>query len=137
MRAGFVAVLAVFITVTLLAFGALQRAETSNESLVRTEQVLVSIEAVVARSVEAETGTRGFLLTGDPQFLAPFDEAERTLPRQLDFSPRSPPTTRTNSSGSSCCARRSRARSNSSGSSGWTTSTTARSGRKGPSRSES
>ncbi len=85
LRAGFVAVLAVFITVTLLAFGALQRAETSNESLVRTEQVLVNIEAVVARSVEAETGTRGFLLTGDTQFLAPFDEAERALPRQLDF----------------------------------------------------
>ena len=52
--------------------------------LVHTEQVLARIEAVLARSVEAETGTRGFLLTGDRHFLEPFDEAERALPGQLD-----------------------------------------------------
>ena len=84
LRAGFAAVLAVFVTVTLLAFAALQRAETSNLLLVHTEQVLARIEAVLARSVEAETGTRGFLLTGDRHFLEPFDEAERALPGQLD-----------------------------------------------------
>ena len=84
LRAGFVAVLAVFITVTLLAFGALRRAESSNQSLVRTEQLLTRIEAVLTRSVDAETGTRGFLLTGDPHFLRPFDEAERVLTPQLD-----------------------------------------------------
>jgi signal transduction histidine kinase/CheY-like chemotaxis protein len=84
LRAGFLAVLVVFVTVTVLAFGALRRAESSNQSLVRTEQLLTRIEAVLTRSVDAETGIRGFLLTGDPRFLQPFDEAERVLTPQLN-----------------------------------------------------
>jgi signal transduction histidine kinase/ActR/RegA family two-component response regulator len=39
---------------------------------------------VLARSVEAETGTRGFLLTGDRHFLEPFNQAEHELGPQLD-----------------------------------------------------
>jgi signal transduction histidine kinase/ActR/RegA family two-component response regulator len=81
---GFSAVLAVFITVGMLAAGALGRTEDSSRLVLHTEQVLAQIEAVLARSVDAETGTRGFLLTGDTRFLEPFDEAERALPRQLN-----------------------------------------------------
>src|SRR5215213_6500733 len=83
-RAGFAVVLAVFVTVTLLAFSALERAEQSGQWLNNTEQVLARIQRVLARSVDAETGTRGFLLTGDRQFLAPFDDAERGLGPDLD-----------------------------------------------------
>ena len=84
LRAGFAAVLAVFVAVALLAAGALRRAEDSGRLLVYTEQVLTQLEAILARSVDAETGIRGFLLTGDAQFLQPFDDAERALPRQLN-----------------------------------------------------
>ena len=83
-RAGYAVVLCVFVAVTLLAFGALERAERSGQWLNQTEQVLARIEGVLARSVDAETGTRGFLLTGDRDFLAPFYDAERTLTPDLD-----------------------------------------------------
>ncbi len=84
LRAGFAAVLAVFVVVAVLAGSALRRAEDSGRLLVYTEQVLTQLEAILARSVDAETGIRGFLLTGDAQFLQPFDDAERALPRQLN-----------------------------------------------------
>ncbi len=33
---------------------------------------------------DAETGQRGYLLTGDPKYLAPYDDAREAIPRQLD-----------------------------------------------------
>jgi signal transduction histidine kinase/CheY-like chemotaxis protein len=84
LRAGFAAVLAVFVAVALLAATALRRAEDSGRLLLHTEQVLTQIEAILARCVEAETGTRGFILTGDEQFLQPLKAADRTLRRRLN-----------------------------------------------------
>jgi signal transduction histidine kinase/CheY-like chemotaxis protein len=84
LRAGFGAVLAVFVVVALLAATALWRAEDSGRLLLHTEQVLTQIEAILARCVEAETGTRGFILTGDEQFLEPLKAAHDTLRRHLN-----------------------------------------------------
>jgi signal transduction histidine kinase/CheY-like chemotaxis protein len=84
LRAGFGAVLAVFVVVALLAAGALWRVEDSGRLLLHTEQVLTQIEAILARCVEAETGTRGFILTGDEQFLEPLKAADRTLRQHLN-----------------------------------------------------
>src|SRR5215216_3742301 len=84
LRLGFSAVLAVFITVALLAAGALGRAEDSSRLVLHTEQVLAQMQAVLTRSVDAETGIRGFLLTGDTRFLEPFNQAERELRPELD-----------------------------------------------------
>ncbi len=84
LRAGFAAVLAVFVVVALLAAAALRRAEDSGRLLLHTEQVLTQIEAILARCVEAETGTRGFILTGDEQFLEPLKAADRTLRQHLN-----------------------------------------------------
>jgi signal transduction histidine kinase/CheY-like chemotaxis protein len=84
LRAGFAAVLAVFVIVALLGAAALRRAEDSGRLLIHTEQVLTQLEAILARSVEAETGTRGFILTGDPEFLEPIKDAERALHTHLN-----------------------------------------------------
>src|SRR3954452_9899453 len=84
LRLGFSAVLAVIITVGMLAAAALGRAEDSSQLVLNTEQVLAQIEAVLTRSVDAETGTRGVLLTGDAQLLEPFNQAERELKPELD-----------------------------------------------------
>jgi signal transduction histidine kinase/ActR/RegA family two-component response regulator len=84
LRLGFAAVLAVFITVALLAAAALGRTEDSSRLVLHTQQVLAQIESVLTRSVDAETGIRGFLLTGDTRFLEPFDQAEQSLRRELN-----------------------------------------------------
>jgi signal transduction histidine kinase/ActR/RegA family two-component response regulator len=84
LRAGFAAVIVVFVGVMLLTARAMTRAEESNLRLVHAEQVLARIQGVLARCVDAETGLRGFLLTNDQRFLKPFDEAENALPGELD-----------------------------------------------------
>ena len=39
---------------------------------------------VLVQLLDAETGERGFLLTGDDKFLEPFNRAERSVPGALD-----------------------------------------------------
>jgi signal transduction histidine kinase len=41
------------------------------------------IQAVITLLVDAESGTRGFLLTHDPKYLEPFHKAEVELPRSI------------------------------------------------------
>jgi signal transduction histidine kinase/ActR/RegA family two-component response regulator len=84
LRAGFAAVIVVFVGVMLLTARALTRAEESNLRLVHAEQVVARVQGVLARCVDAETGLRGFLLTNDQRFLKPFDEAEKALPKELN-----------------------------------------------------
>jgi signal transduction histidine kinase/ActR/RegA family two-component response regulator len=84
LRAGFAAVIVVFVGVMLLTARALTRAEESNLRLVHAEQVLARVQGVLARCVDAETGLRGFLLTNDQRFIRPFDEAQDALPKELN-----------------------------------------------------
>lgn len=43
--------------------------------LIRTYKILNQLELVIAQMVDAETGQRGFLLTGDIRYLAPYHNA--------------------------------------------------------------
>ena len=53
LRAGFAAVIVVFVGVMLLTARALTRAEESNLRLVHAEQVLARVQGVLARCVDA------------------------------------------------------------------------------------
>jgi signal transduction histidine kinase/CHASE3 domain sensor protein len=48
-----------------------------------TKEVLRQAQAVLTRLVDAETGSRGFMLTGDPVFTEPFDRARQEVPASL------------------------------------------------------
>jgi two-component system, LuxR family, sensor kinase FixL len=49
-----------------------------------TDDVLLDIAAIEASLIDAQAGARGYLLTGDTDYLLPFDRAEAGLARQLD-----------------------------------------------------
>src|SRR5438874_1310963 len=49
----------------------------------RAFQAGARIQGVVTLLVDAENGTRGFLLTSDRAFLEPLQKAERDLPQRL------------------------------------------------------
>ena len=53
------------------------------ERVNHTEKVLVAIDDVVQTVTYAETGQRGYLLTGEEDYLRPFDRAERDAPGKL------------------------------------------------------
>ncbi len=52
--------------------------------LARGNALIVGAERVLSTLKDAETGQRGFLLTGEDAYLTPYRDATRILPRQLD-----------------------------------------------------
>jgi len=64
----------------VVVFGLLVRLSTAREDasarlVEHTHQVIETNEAILARLLDAETGERGFLITGDPSYLEPFRSA--------------------------------------------------------------
>jgi signal transduction histidine kinase len=56
-----------------------------NEKWVQhTLQVINQVEVIMSAAKDAETGNRGFLITGDDAYLAPYTEAVKELPGDLD-----------------------------------------------------
>ena len=49
-----------------------------------TVRVLEQIAVLRLTATEAESAQRGYVLTGDPAYLKPYDKAVATLPRELD-----------------------------------------------------
>lgn len=59
-------------------------------SLERTHYLLLVLERLTSTIKDAETGQRGFMITGDESYLRPFETANRDLPRILaDFTEQS------------------------------------------------
>jgi signal transduction histidine kinase len=53
------------------------------DGVVATQQLRVATAGVLASLQDAETGQRGFLLTGDPDYLQPYHQAQAELPLEL------------------------------------------------------
>jgi diguanylate cyclase (GGDEF)-like protein len=66
------------IVFTGLALWTAQSANTATAARRQATQVLLDTQAVLAGLRDAETGQRGFLLTGDERYLEPFDAAADT-----------------------------------------------------------
>ena len=77
-----VAVAAVLIT-ALLAFESLQDRSAATERITRTYDVLVRLQRVFSFVKDAETGQRGYLLTGAESYLDPYDKARLALPGEM------------------------------------------------------
>jgi PAS domain S-box-containing protein len=60
-----------------------QMRETLQETQ-RARQLLTATDELISAVKDAETGQRGYLLTGTEQYLAPYTEATETIPALLD-----------------------------------------------------
>jgi CheY-like chemotaxis protein/signal transduction histidine kinase len=76
------AVIAVAI-IALLSFQSLQATTASATSLAQSIQVLGRLEALLSTLIDAETGQRGFLLTGEEGYLEPYTDAKDALPDEI------------------------------------------------------
>ena len=74
-------VLAINGYVTFLSF---QRVNEDNRKVEHTQQVLLETERLKSLLVDAETGQRGYLYTGDPRYLEPYNQASKQIDGQLD-----------------------------------------------------
>src|SRR6478735_2676982 len=48
-----------------------------------THEVLVALEDVVSTTKDAETGQRGYIITGETSYLGPYNTAQTDLPKKV------------------------------------------------------
>ncbi len=80
---GLAGTLVFFVISGLIAFLNLQTLEGSNQRIVQTHVAIVALDELLSRVQDAETGQRGFLLTSNETYLAPFDAALQAIPSKL------------------------------------------------------
>jgi signal transduction histidine kinase len=67
-----------------LAFRSLESIEKSQGWVEHTWQVIDQVERIMGSAKDAETGTRGYLISGEENDLDPYKTATRELPPELD-----------------------------------------------------
>ncbi len=84
MIAAFALVIVISIIVNILSWSSLAYQQTANGWTVHTYEVLEKVDAVVAAMVDRETGVRGYLLSGDEAFLAPYEAGSKHYKEAFD-----------------------------------------------------
>ena len=70
---GFLAPMLLLAVVSVLRYQSLSRVAAFNRLTTHSHEVLTEAEALLRAAVDAETGVRGFVITGEQPFLEPYD----------------------------------------------------------------
>jgi CheY-like chemotaxis protein/CHASE3 domain sensor protein len=80
---GFLLAVAAVAIIALLSYQSLRATTASAASLTQTIEVLGRLDGLLSTLKDAETGQRGFLLTGEESYLAPYTDAKDALPAEF------------------------------------------------------
>jgi signal transduction histidine kinase/CheY-like chemotaxis protein/CHASE3 domain sensor protein len=80
---GFMLAVAAVAIIALLSYQSLQTTTTTAANLTQTIEVLGHLDGLLSTLKDAETGQRGFLLTGEESYLAPYTDAKDALPDEF------------------------------------------------------
>ena len=72
------------LAVNAATFVMIQRTAAFNDQVERSQQVRRAARTLLLSLLDAETGQRGFLLTGRQEFLVPYNRAEISVPEQME-----------------------------------------------------
>jgi CheY-like chemotaxis protein/signal transduction histidine kinase/CHASE3 domain sensor protein len=81
---GFMACALVLLGVAIFSFKNSEKFVASNALVNHSNQVLYEFEQILMSSIDAETGVRGYVITGDANFLESFSSANAKAMEQLD-----------------------------------------------------
>jgi CHASE3 domain sensor protein len=81
---GFVACVLILLGVAFLSFKNSKKFIASNNMVDHTNQVLSEFEQILISTLDAEAGTRGFIITGDTKFLEDFSDSKSEGVEHLD-----------------------------------------------------
>jgi CheY-like chemotaxis protein len=81
---GLALVLVFFLVSGVIAYRNIEVLRTSNAQIRHTHLVLIALDDLLSTTQDAETGQRGYLLTGDNQYLEPYRSAVSTMASRLD-----------------------------------------------------
>jgi signal transduction histidine kinase len=83
LKIGFLTVAIILAATVALAYRNSRQFRALSEDSARVQEMLRSEEAILATMVDAETGMRGYAITGDPIYLEPYNEARERIGRHL------------------------------------------------------
>ena len=66
------------------SYANIQILKANNDSIVHSYQVITALDTLLSSVKDAETGQRGFLLTEDPKYLQPYEDAVGNVARTID-----------------------------------------------------
>jgi CheY-like chemotaxis protein/signal transduction histidine kinase/CHASE3 domain sensor protein len=81
---GLGAVLAFFLLSGIVAYLNIQTLRGNNDKVLHSHEVLIALDQLLSTTQDAETGQRGFLLTGDAKYLEPYDRAVAATASRID-----------------------------------------------------
>jgi two-component system phosphate regulon sensor histidine kinase PhoR len=85
LNVGFLALLLLFVVLLLVQFGLGTRVRSEHDRAIdRSSRAELANDQVLQRMTDAETGVRGFQLTGEPAFLEPYERGWTTALTALD-----------------------------------------------------
>ncbi len=77
--AGFGAVLAVLLVALVAGPVNLRNVFSASEAVAHTQAVRAALQELLTTTIDAETGQRGFIITGDERYLEPYASSQRTI----------------------------------------------------------
>ena len=80
---GFGAALAILILVSVVSFTSLSQNGKDRALVTHTYVVMEKLDAVLANLIDAETGQRGFLITGDSNYLESYRDASKRVDAEI------------------------------------------------------
>ena len=81
---GFLLALAAVVVIALMSYQSLRATTLASTSLTQTIEAMAQLNAVLSTLKDAETGQRGYLLTGDEGYLDPYSTAVAALPGEFN-----------------------------------------------------
>jgi CHASE3 domain sensor protein len=81
--AGFALWLAIVVVLGFASYNGTQQLIEANRRLEHTHKVLQSLEGLLSTLKDAETGQRGYLLTGEERYLDPYKAASEEIQHEL------------------------------------------------------
>jgi CheY-like chemotaxis protein/signal transduction histidine kinase/CHASE3 domain sensor protein len=82
--AGFIICTLILIVVAVISFRNSEKFIDSNKWVNHTNEVLYELDQIMVGSINAETGARGYLITGNDSFLQPFIDSKSRLSESID-----------------------------------------------------
>jgi CheY-like chemotaxis protein/CHASE3 domain sensor protein len=80
---GFLLAVVAVVIIALLSYQSLQATANTARNLTQSVEVLRRLQALLSTVKDAETGQRGFLLTGEESYLTPYTDAKDALPEEF------------------------------------------------------
>jgi len=80
---GFVVAVAAVAFIALLTYRSLQTRSVAAGRVTHTLQVMDQLQTILSLAKDAETGQRGYLLTGEEPYLEPFSHAKAQIPDEM------------------------------------------------------